>query len=256
MGNALPDQEIGQGAVLRIGPGVVALQPLGLDPVGAKEGDRPLHEADHRRAPLVAMQLGVGEAGVVVDNRVSELVSHPFAHLRTAAGAVAGHRVAGTGEASKALGVRLQQVARAGPLETAHRLLRGGRPAREAAPEKAAGDSRVGDAELGGDQPRPPAGAPALFADAVVDLLARSGTAAGAVLRSGPAGRRGCGARPRLPACRQRVTQVWAVDLDTFEAAAAASNVRCSSSTSATRRRLPFGVSGALRCCIRASLRS
>jgi hypothetical protein len=50
------------------------------------------------------------------------------------------------------------------------------------------------------------------------------------------------------------VTQVWAVDLETFEAAAAASNVRCPSSTSATRRRLPRGVSGALRCCIRVLL--
>jgi hypothetical protein len=47
---------------------------------------------------------------------------------------------------------------------------------------------------------------------------------------------------------------VWTVDLDTFAAAAAAANVRPSSSTSATRRRLPFGVSGALRCCIRVLL--
>jgi hypothetical protein len=44
------------------------------------------------------------------------------------------------------------------------------------------------------------------------------------------------------------------VDFDTFEEAAASSNVRWSSSTSATRRRLPFGASGALRCCIRVLL--
>jgi hypothetical protein len=50
------------------------------------------------------------------------------------------------------------------------------------------------------------------------------------------------------------VTQVWAVDFATFEAAAAASNVKPSSSTSDTRRRLPFGVRGALRCCIRVLL--
>src|SRR4249919_1906570 len=60
--------------------------------------------------------------------------------------------------------------------------------------------------------------------------------------------------RSASPASRQRVTQVWAVDFATFEAAAAASNERPPSSTSATRRRLPFGVSGALRCCIRVLL--
>jgi hypothetical protein len=46
-----------------------------------------------------------------------------------------------------------------------------------------------------------------------------------------------------LLAARQRETQVWAVDL-----------VKPSSSTSATKRRRPFGVSGALRCCIRVLL--
>ncbi len=51
-------------------------------------------------------------------------------------------------------------------------------------------------------------------------------------------------------ASRHLRTHSQQVDLDTFEAAAAASNVRPPSSTSATRRRLPRGVSGALRCCI------
>src|SRR5436305_15326091 len=50
------------------------------------------------------------------------------------------------------------------------------------------------------------------------------------------------------------MTKVWAVGFATFKEAAAALIVRCSSSASATRRRLPFGVSGALRCCIRVLL--
>ena len=52
---------------------------------------------------------------------------------------------------------------------------------------------------------------------------------------------------------RQRVTHSQQVDLATFEAAAAASNVYPRASTSRTIRSLPFGVSGALACCIRAS---
>src|SRR5436305_13809344 len=50
------------------------------------------------------------------------------------------------------------------------------------------------------------------------------------------------------------MTKVWAVGFATFKEAAAALIVRCSSSASATRRRLPFGGSGALRCCIRVLL--
>jgi hypothetical protein len=51
-------------------------------------------------------------------------------------------------------------------------------------------------------------------------------------------------------AARQRPTQVWTVDLATFEAAAAASNVNPSSSTSLIMCSLPVGVRRALRCCI------
>jgi hypothetical protein len=39
--------------------------------VGAEEADRPLDEADDGRPALVGVQLGVGEAGVVVDDRVA-----------------------------------------------------------------------------------------------------------------------------------------------------------------------------------------
>jgi len=56
--------------------------------------------------------------------------------------------------------------------------------------------------------------------------------------------------RSLSPAARQRRTHSQQVDLATFEAAAAASNVEFSSSTSRTIRSLPFGVSGELACCI------
>jgi hypothetical protein len=49
--------------------------------VGAKEGDRPLHEADDGLRALVSVKLGVGEPGVVVDDRVGELIAHPLALL-------------------------------------------------------------------------------------------------------------------------------------------------------------------------------
>jgi hypothetical protein len=57
-------------------------------------------------------------------------------------------------------------------------------------------------------------------------------------------------ARSSSLATRQRRTHSQQVDFATFEAAAAASNVKPRCSTSRIILSLPFGVSGALACCI------
>ena len=87
--------------------------------------------------------------------------------------AVAGDLVPGPGEARQALGVHLQQIARARPLKAPDlpRAARRGR-ARHAAPRQAAADRGVRHPELAGDQPRPPAGPLARLADAVMHRLA------------------------------------------------------------------------------------
>ena len=97
-----------------------------VDVVGAKEGERALDEGDDGRGALVGVQLGVGQAAVVVDRRVGELLADPARLLGAGPVTVAGDLVAGRDEARKALGVDLDQVARARPLEPAHLLARRG----------------------------------------------------------------------------------------------------------------------------------
>jgi hypothetical protein len=76
-------------------------------------------------------------------------------------------------EARKALGVQLQQVAWARPLEAAQLVAGRLGSAREPAPLEAARDGRVRDLERRGEQARPPAGAASGLADALVELLRR-----------------------------------------------------------------------------------
>jgi hypothetical protein len=78
-------EELGERAVVGVCPGVVADQPCRLDPVTVEEGERTLDEADHRAGALVAVELGVREPGVVVDDRVHELPADTLAFLGTAA---------------------------------------------------------------------------------------------------------------------------------------------------------------------------
>jgi hypothetical protein len=68
--------------------------------------------------------------------------------------------------------------------------------------------------------------------------------------REGRSARQASVRRSSALARRHRATHVQQVDLATFEAAAAASNVMPCCSTRITMRSLPFGVSGALACCI------
>jgi hypothetical protein len=61
---------LAQRAVVDVGEGVVGLQTLGRDVVGGEEGQRALDERGDRVGALVVVQFGVGQARVVVDDRV------------------------------------------------------------------------------------------------------------------------------------------------------------------------------------------
>ena len=70
-------EQLAQRAVLDVAEAVVGHQPLRDDPVLGEEGERPLDEAGDRRGFLVVVELDVGEPGVVVDDRVREVVADP-----------------------------------------------------------------------------------------------------------------------------------------------------------------------------------
>ena len=55
--------------------GCACSQPLGGDAVAAVEGERTLEEAGDAGGALVAVDLGVGEPGVDVDDRADDLPS-------------------------------------------------------------------------------------------------------------------------------------------------------------------------------------
>jgi len=182
-------EELAQAAVADVGPGVVGLHAPGADAVACEERKRALDEPGDGRRLLVAVDLGEGQAAVVVDHRVTELPAHAHALLGGGPEAIAGDGVPGRAEARQALGVHLQQIAGARPLKPPHRLARRARPARHPAPREAARDGRVRHPELGRDQPRAPTGPLARLAEPVMDRLADTG---------GPALRcRGAIGRPR-----------------------------------------------------------
>src|SRR5438128_5121248 len=79
-------------------------------------GETALDEAGHRGGCLVAVELAVGVAGVVVDERVHPLETDPQPPLGTAAVAVASDGMTGTCEADEAFAVDMQQVTGTGPL--------------------------------------------------------------------------------------------------------------------------------------------
>jgi len=141
-------------------------------PWPAKKAERALGERDDGRGLLVGVDLGVGQAAVVVDHRVTELPAHPHALLGAGAISPAGQLVARAREAPQALGVHLQQVAGARPLKPTDLLTRRRRHPRHAATGQAARHGRVRHLKLGGDQPRAPARPRTRLADAVMHALA------------------------------------------------------------------------------------
>jgi hypothetical protein len=104
--------------------GVVGEQPFWLDPVLGEVRQCALDEAGDRVRPLVWVQLAVGVAGVVVDDRVHPLVPDPHPLLLAGAVTVSGDGVTGPAEADEALAVDVQQIARTRPLVQARPLAR------------------------------------------------------------------------------------------------------------------------------------
>jgi hypothetical protein len=110
----------------------------------------------------------------------------------------------------------------------------------------------MGDADLRADQAWPPAGTSADLAAAIVVFVAEHLRAA-------------VGARGAIPQAAEVAPALLAGLPPTRDPGVGGRlrhvrggrgrlELEASSSTSATRRRLPFGVSGALRCCIRVLL--
>ena len=135
--SARPDEEVvdrsfgeqlAQRAVVAVGPGVVAHQPLHVDPVAGEVSEAPLDEGGHGRRFLVAVEFAVGVAGVVVDERVHPFVADSLPLVGGRHVSVAGDGVTGPGEADEALAVDVQQVARTRPLIEQWPLARCPRP--------------------------------------------------------------------------------------------------------------------------------
>jgi hypothetical protein len=115
-------EQLAQRGVVDVGPRIVGLQALGDDVVAREEPQRSLNEPGDGRGLFVAVDLGEHEAAVVIDHRVTELISRPVALLRTRLEPVAGDLVARLREPGQALGVHLQQITRARPFEPADLL--------------------------------------------------------------------------------------------------------------------------------------
>src|SRR5215218_3125375 len=81
-------------------------------------------ESGDRRSRFIAVDLGVGQSRVVVDDRMAVLPADLGAFLSAGAEPIAGQLVTGTAQARQPLGVDLQQITRARPLKATHRLAR------------------------------------------------------------------------------------------------------------------------------------
>jgi hypothetical protein len=156
--------------------------------MGGEPRQGALDEAGDGAGALVGVQLDVGEAGVVIDDGVGELVAQPDRPTRTAFSPVAGDGVAGAVKACVAFGVHVQQIPGAWPLVAHDCLTR--RPGRtgKAVAGKDRVDGGVGDIDTTCDQPRSPPGAVTFRDDSPLDrrVGARRGSrwAAGSVLQA------------------------------------------------------------------------
>ncbi|HEX5851802.1 MAG TPA: hypothetical protein VFY36_01800 [Solirubrobacteraceae bacterium] len=81
-------EELTQGAVVRVGPSVVAHQPLGGDPLRIEPLKGPCNEVCDGLRSLIAVQFDVGQARVVIDDRVREVIAHPCALIHPVAAAI------------------------------------------------------------------------------------------------------------------------------------------------------------------------
>jgi hypothetical protein len=117
-------QQLAQRAVVDAGPGVVGLQPSWSDVVRCEELQGALDEGGDGLGLLVGVDLGEGQAGVVIDDRVGELPARPLVLLFGGAVGVARDAMPGTVKGTQTLGIHLRQIARAAPLEPSDGLAR------------------------------------------------------------------------------------------------------------------------------------
>jgi hypothetical protein len=122
--------------VVGVGPGVVGHDPLRLYAQGGKPVQRPPDERGHGVGALIGVQLAVGQAGVVIDDGVGMLMPTPRLFLGEGLVADSGDGVARSQESGVALGVHMQEVARARPLVPAGRVARRPRSSRKAMPPR------------------------------------------------------------------------------------------------------------------------
>ena len=81
MADAVPGEQLAQRAVAAVDKCVVGEQSFRPDAVICLEGKAALDEGGHRRRPLVAVELAVGEPRVVVDERVHPFLADPHSLL-------------------------------------------------------------------------------------------------------------------------------------------------------------------------------
>jgi hypothetical protein len=178
-----------QSSVSFVGEVVVGHHPPGLDAVGGEEAQGAFGERGDGVGALVGVELCVGQARVVIDDRVGELPADSLALLGTGDVAIAGNRVPGTRETGELLDVHVHEIARAGPLIANDLAAIDQRATRTAPPAQDPRNGGVGDIHLGRDQPRAPTRPPADLADTVMvslraDRRARS-RARGPTLQAG-----------------------------------------------------------------------
>jgi hypothetical protein len=84
--------------------------------VASVERQAAFDKASHGLGLLVSVQLAVGQARVIIDQRVHPLIADPHPYLCAGFVAIAGDGVTGPGEPREALGIDVQQITRARPL--------------------------------------------------------------------------------------------------------------------------------------------
>jgi hypothetical protein len=170
------EEELAQGAVVGVAPSVVAHQSLRRDAVPFKPRERSADELGDSLGALVAVQLDIGQAGVVIDDRVREVIAHPRAVSHPAAAApraISGGTMTGSLKARVARGIHVQQITRARPLVATRSISRLTRASRETVAVKHLPDGRVRMTRLSRDQPRSPAGASPRFADPLLSHMVK-----------------------------------------------------------------------------------
>jgi hypothetical protein len=161
MADAAGEEQFAQRAVLDVAVCVVGHQSPCGDAVGGEERQGAFDKAGNGRGLLVVVELDVGQAGVVVDDRVRVVVAdagaggHPVA---IALGAIAGGAVPRAPEARVAADIHVQQIARAWPLVAIRLASLSRRTARKSVTLEHLPDGLMRLTGRSGDQPRPPTG--------------------------------------------------------------------------------------------------